>query len=302
MEFEVQYFGKLLALLSAVAFSFASLSVSKTTRSGGDKGVMFSVLVTLIISFGIWFVWGGSFEMGPDLLRGVIWFVLAGLFAMVLGRSLLFASIRQLGVLRSSALKRLNPVFTILLAYFLLGERFSQIDVVGMVAIVLGFSLLIYDGFRGRTVEGPVRSPRMSAYMVGVLAALAYASAYVTRKLGLTLMDSASLGTFVSAASGFLFFGVLAMFPTRYRAHFRDIFRNLDVWIVASAISMSLGQILLFAALAYEDVSTVVMISSLEVFVTFFLALIVFRSEAVPSLFVFIAALLAVFGVILVVV
>ncbi|MBL1435046.1 MAG: DMT family transporter [Rhodobacteraceae bacterium] len=302
MELDVHDFGKWLALLSAVAFSFASLSVSKTKRSGGDKGVMFSVLVTLVISFAIWVIWGGSFQMGPEMLRGVMWFVLAGLFAMVLGRSLLFTSIRQLGVLRSSALKRLNPVFAILLAYFLLGERFSQLDVVGMVAIVLGFSLLIYDGFSRRTAEGPDSTPGVSAYMVGVLAALAYASAYVTRKLGLTMMDSASLGTFVSAASGFLFFGALAMFPTRYRGHFRNIFRNLDVWIVASAVSMSVGQILLFAALAYEDVSTVVMISSLEVFVSFFLALVVFRSESVPSPIVFIAALLAVFGVILVVV
>ncbi|PHR56568.1 MAG: hypothetical protein COA47_12675 [Robiginitomaculum sp.] len=302
MEFDVEYLGKWLALFSAIAFSFASLSIAKTTRSDGDKGVMFSVLVTLVISLAIWMIGRGDFVTGPDFSRGVMWFIFAGIFAMVLGRSLLFASIRQLGVLRSSALKRLNPVFAILLAYFFLGERFSQMDVMGMTAIVLGFSLLIYDGFSRRATEGLDNAPRLSSYMIGVLAALAYASAYVTRKLGLTMMDSASLGTFISAASGFVFFGFIAIFSTRYRGYFQNIFKSLDRWIVISAVSMSAGQILLFAALAYEDVSTVVMISSLEVFVSFFLTLVVFRSESLPSALVFMAAVLAIIGVILVVV
>jgi drug/metabolite transporter (DMT)-like permease len=43
-------FEQLLVLLSAVSFALANTFISKTSRLGGDKGVMFSVLVTMGVS------------------------------------------------------------------------------------------------------------------------------------------------------------------------------------------------------------------------------------------------------------
>ena len=46
---------------------------------------------------------------------------------------------------------------------------------------------------------------------------------------------------------------------------------------------MSIGQVLFFTALTYEELSTVVMIGSLETFIAIFLSVAIFRLEIRPS-------------------
>jgi drug/metabolite transporter (DMT)-like permease len=294
--------GQLLAVFSAASFAFANNFISLTRRSGGDKGVLFSVLVTMAMSGLIWVVLESSVGIVPKSdadWQAIGWFALSGVCAMVFGRSLVFESIRRLGVTRSTAVKRLNPFFSVVLAASLLHERISLADLVGMAAIAAAFGLMIRESFvHGRISVGG--APPASHYLFGVFGALAYAFAYIARKLGLNLVDAPAFGTFVSAVAGFAFFGLVATVSERYRSFFRNLFNSLDRWIVASAIMVSLGQILLFAALAHERISTVVMIASLEIFISVFLSVMIFRSERMPGPAVIVAAVLATAGVLFV--
>lgn len=295
--------GQSLALLSAMSFACSNIFISRTKSSRGDKGLIFSVLVTLVLSLLVWIVLESGKESpavtGRNFWVGLCWFSAAGLSAMVFGRSLLFESVRRLGVSRSSAVKRLNPFFSVLFAALLLGEVISGHEAAGMALIAVAFGLLILDAFskNGQAASGGLH---VSNYMFGVLAAVAYACAYILRKLGLDVLPSASLGTFVSAVAGLASFMVLSLFSARYRGNFRGVFAYLDRWIVMAAIMVSAGQILLFAALAFEEVSTVVMIASLEIFIAMFLSVVIFRTEKLPSGGVLVSAVLATAGVLLV--
>ena len=119
-------FGQLCALASALSFAFASIAISANKRRGlPNDGAFLSVIMTVAVSFVLFL----AFEDGslpsiedPDLLEGVLWFCLAGLFAMVFGRTLVFRSIGLLGVTRGTTVKKLNPFFSILLAVIILGE------------------------------------------------------------------------------------------------------------------------------------------------------------------------------------
>jgi len=295
--------GQLLALLSAVAFACSNVFISKGSTGGGDRGVMFSVLVTMVFSGVIWLtVEGGSLGNAAQVewWAGVGWFALAGILAMVFGRTLLFASIRKLGVTRASAVKRLNPFFSVLLAFILLGEPVTGLDGVGIVAIALAFGLLIRRSFQRNQTEVAAQTapPSLASYGWGVGSALSYALAYITRKYGLLLVAAPAFGTMVSAVSGFAFFVIASVFVTQYRTNFRNMFRNLNRWLVFAAFTVSLGQILLFSALFYEKVSTVVMIASLEIFISSFLSVVVFRTEARPDMETYVAATVATLGVI----
>ncbi len=295
------YSGHALALLSALSFAAANLFVARTTVSGGDKGVMFSICVTVAMSGLLWLaIEAGStrVEMTPGAWLGVIWFAVAGLFAMVFGRSLVFESIRRLGVPRASAVKRLNPFFAVLLAGLILAEPLTAVDKLGMAAIAVAFGLLIGESFRGS--GGIDTAPPATAYLFGIFGALSYAFAYVLRKLGLELLPAPALGTLVSAVTGLAVFMALSIVSGRYRGYLGNVVSHLDRWIVGAAIMVSIGQILLFAALALAAVSTVVMIASLEIFFSIFLSVVVLRSERTPSAAVLGAAGLAMIGVVLV--
>jgi drug/metabolite transporter (DMT)-like permease len=233
-----------------------------------------------------------------DTALGIGAFACAGIAAMVFGRTLVFDSIRRLGPTRASAVKRLNPFFSVLLAALFLSETVTQFDFLGLIVIAIAFGILIRDSFK--KAKTGTETPRPMAYMIGAGAAFAYAVSYIFRKAGLNVMDTPAFGTFISALSGFIGFAILAVFSANYRPVFRNLFKNIDRHVMAAAILVSMGQILMFAALAYEKVSTVVMISSLEVFFSIFLATVVFQTEGRPAPSILVAAVLAILGVILV--
>lgn len=292
--------GQLLALLSAVSFAFGGVFISRGARLGGDKGVLFSVLVTMIFSFALWITLeGGSLGQAEPggRWRGIAWFALAGILAMVLGRTLLYTSIQRLGVTRAGSVKRLNPFFSVLCAYLFLSEPITGWDGTGMAIIAAAFGLLIYRS-TARSDSGP-RDTHLAPvlYLWGVGSALAYSFAYVGRKNGLAEIDAPVFGTMISAVSGFAFFLIAAAFHPTHRNNLRRIFSNLNPWLFFAAIFVSCGQILQFAALFYEKVSTVVMINSLEIFIGSFLAVVVFRTERRPDAGTYIAAVLATVGV-----
>jgi drug/metabolite transporter (DMT)-like permease len=294
--------GQALAVCSALSFALANNFISRTSASGGDKGVMFSVLVTMGLSALLWLALESS-EAGWPAARAewiaVGWFAMAGVLAMVFGRTLVFESIRRLGVTRSSAVKRLNPFFSVLLAVLFLAEPLTGGDAIGIAAIALSFGLLIREStLRGRDVLD--HAPPTPAYLFGVFGAFAYAAAYIARKAGLGGLDAPALGTLISAVSGFAVFLALSPFSARHRRNLSGIFSHLDRWIVVGAIMVSFGQIFLFAALAFETVSTVVMIASMEIFVSIFLSVFIFKSEPWPRPAVLVAAVLAMVGVVLI--
>ncbi len=295
--------GQLYALLSALSFAFGSVFISKGAKSRKDKGVLFSVFVTMLFSFLAWLVLESDqteFDNSEQWLSGIFWFVMAGLFAMVFGRTLLYTSIRYLGVTRAGSVKRLNPFFAVICAAIFLSEPISGMDLLGMAAIGLAFGLLIYES-RGRTQivhEGETLSP--AHYLWGVGSALAYALANVCRKYGLMDFNAPAFGTFISAASGFAFFLVAAVFSTVYRENLKTLFSNINRWLFFSGIFVSIGQIMAFAALYHEKISTVVMINSLEIFLASFLSVVVFRAEIRPQITTYIAAVFATIGVIVV--
>jgi len=293
--------GESLAVLSALSFALFNIVISGSAGSRGDKGVLFSVVVTIGFSFVLFLILeAGRLDLtiSRNTALGVGSFAMAGIAAMVFGRTLVFDSIRRLGATRASAVKRLNPFFSVLLAALFLSEAVTRYDFIGLVIIAIAFGILIQTSFR----KGQVGSdaPRPIAYMIGAGAALAYAVSYIFRKTGLNVMDAPALGTFISALSGFLGFAIMAAFSARYRPMFTNLFKNIDRHVMAAAVLVSMGQILMFAALAYEKVSTVVMISSLEVFFSIFLATVVFRTEARPAPTILVAAALAIIGVVLV--
>lgn len=294
-----QSLGLALAFASAVSFALSNNCISRTSRSGGDKGVMFSVIVTIAMSGALWLAIDGGRLPETTAPLGLVWFALAGVAAMVFGRSLLYASIQRLGVARSSAVKRLNPFFSVLLAAAILGEAVGLADAAGMVAIALAFGLLLSERLTRAARNGP-DVPGLSAYMIGVGAALAYAFSYILRKLGLIELPSPALGTLVSALTGLaVFIAIAAVSPTT-RANLLGMFAHLDRWVVMAAVLVSAGQILLFAALAYADVSGVVMVASLEIYISIALSVLVFRSEPMPGPRVLMSAALAMLGVVLV--
>ena len=113
----------------------------------------------------------------PTRLRGILYFVLAGLVGTTAGRLLRFLSIDRVGASVAAALINLHPFISAGLAILLLGEAVKSSIVGGTVVIVAGTTLL--------SASGRVQGFHPRQLLFPLLSALAFGAVAILRKLGL---------------------------------------------------------------------------------------------------------------------
>jgi drug/metabolite transporter (DMT)-like permease len=278
--------GELLALLSACCFAASNITIARGVEGKGqDNGAFLSILITALMAGGVWIATGpgGGPQPGPVSL---LWFAAAGVLTMFIGRVFLYASVQHLGAVRASAVKRLNPVFSVLLGVLVLGEPIGTFTAIGMLLIFSSFAVLVRHSLQADGAgRGPRDAPRESwqsrlkslGFFYGPVSALAYAVGYVARKQGLALAPDAAFGTMVGALVGALVFVIAARFVDSYRASLRAAFTCFNPWLFAAGVLSSGGQLLYFAAISHTTISRVALVTSMEVFVTMFLSVIILR-------------------------
>ncbi|OMP66863.1 DMT family transporter [Domibacillus epiphyticus] len=309
--------GELYALLAAFSFACANVMVKKGAKSKtDDNGAFLSVLITLFLA-GFFVIWRGLFHGWVPLnIEGIWWFVLAGILTAFMGRTLLYTSIQHLGSVRASAIKRLNPLFAVILGILFLHESLNIWIIAGIVLIFCSSAVLMYESLlaakRKKKETDDLQIPALQeaaldeadqkqhkwfekikilagfGYLYGIISALSYAVGYVVRKEGLEEIPDPYIGTLIGAFVGMIVFFILSLFQKRYRRSIQSTFKRFRPWLFGAGIATSFGQILYFAALTQSGVSQVAVIASTDVIFTLFLSSIVFKTqEGVTSTVIF---------------
>jgi len=301
--------GVTFAILSMTLFSLANITIIRgydgKTRSGG---AFLSIIITFVIAFAIWAVLGFRNGWSSFNQNAVAWFAVAGVLTIFIGRVFLYASIQHLGAVRASAIKRLNPFFSVLLGVVLLGEAVSGPMMLGMALICTSFVVLVRQSlsYAAEDTQQPEEQSALDriinlGYLYGPISAFAYASGYVARKQGLLILPDAALGTMVGALAGIILFLITSRFVESYREDLRKTFSIFNPWLFLAGVFGSLGQLCYFVALKYSSISKIALITSMEVFVTVFLSVVIFRSNEKLTIDIVIAAGLGVLGTVFVI-
>jgi drug/metabolite transporter (DMT)-like permease len=265
--------GDALAFAATLCWSAANVAIARGSTADGahatDNGAFLSILLTAVLSSLLWLVMADP--GGGTNLRGVLWFALAGFLSIFVGRVFLHSSIQWLGAMRGASVKRLMPVFSVVLAVTVLGEPLTAALVAGMALIFAGFGVLVNESLQAPEPGGAGRGHRWLAnpgLWYGAVSALAYAAGNVARKWGLDAMPDAALGVAIGAVTGTLLFLMTATVMSSYRDAVRSTFTRWRPWLVAAGVLASAGQILFFFAIDRSTVTRVSLIVSLEVFFT----------------------------------
>jgi drug/metabolite transporter (DMT)-like permease len=280
--------GELLALCSACCFAAANVTITRGAGAKGkDNGAFLSILLTATIG-GLWWLAQNAGHGWPAMRAdSMLWFAGAGILTIFLGRVFLYASVQHLGAVPASAVKRLNPLFSVLLGVLLLGESFDIAMALGMALIVASFGVLIHQSLKRADAgvqagSAPARSVGATlanlGYFYGPVSALAYAFGYVARKQGLAGMPDPAFGTMFGSIVGALMFVLIARFVDSYRVALRQTFQAFNPWLFAAGVLSSAGQLLFFVALSSSSMARCAMLSSMEAFFTIFFTVAVTRS------------------------
>lgn len=273
--------GELFAMASALCFAISNVTIMRGAPPGvADNGAFLSLLLTAAIAGAGWLLFGVANGFAPVTAKGVLWLAAAGVLTAFIGRVFLYASIQHLGAIRASAVKRLNPIFAVVLGMLVLGESVSGRGIWGALLIVASFGLLIHAQLREKGAAGssPGTWQRLLnlGYLYGPASAFGYALGYLLRKSGLDESPDPFFGAMVGTLVGALVFVIAGYFSQSYRLAVQGTFRRANPWLYAAGIASSFGQILYFCALNVSPMSRVALITSMEIFATIGLSLAFF--------------------------
>lgn len=140
--------GDFYIFLSVLSQAISFIIIKKATDTMDSK-----VMTGWMLLFGSLLLFFISLWMEPDglssLANGTIYlwmiFLASAVFATALGHMLYNRAIKQIGAAESAIFINLNPLFSLLGAYFFLGESISLSQIMGFILIVIG--VILGSGF-----------------------------------------------------------------------------------------------------------------------------------------------------------
>lgn len=213
----LEYFGHLMALITAVCWTFTAVSFEFAGKRIGSLSLNLHRLIFGFIFLSLYTLLSRGMLLPVDAdLETWIWLSISGLIGVVIGDMLLFRAFIEIGSRISMLIYSLVPPITAVLSFFILKEnmRFSQI--LGMLVTLAGICLVILkkEGNQKVKLNHPIR---------GILLALGGATG---QSLGLILSKFALNNYNVFAAtqirliSGIIGFSLIITFSKRWQRFF----------------------------------------------------------------------------------
>jgi len=181
-----------------------------------------------------------------SFLTPALWyFVLAGIFAPGLGRTLTYVGIERIGVSRSVPVVNSSPMFASILAVFLLEEHWPLQNFFGTCLVICGVIILSRS-------QPEKKDWRLSDLLLPFAGALAFAVSSNLRKLGLQAENIPLMATAVTAGTAAVFVWLVLYFQGGWSAIrlTKPSFR----WLLAAGVCNSIATISVFHALSHGKV------------------------------------------------
>jgi len=202
----MNYIGEFAALATAFCWSITATSFEVAGKKVGSQplnlirlliGSVFLMLFTLITR-------GIAFPIDASMNTWK-WLFLSGLVGLVLGDLLLFEAFVRIGARISMLIYASVPPMSGILAYFILGETMSMIQIIGMFVTLTGIAIVILVKESGNKVK---LSHPMAGILLAFGGAFGQALGYIIGKFGLENYD-AFAATQIRLIAGIIGFSLL---------------------------------------------------------------------------------------------
>ncbi len=247
---------EMLALGSSVTYSFTFIFLRQGLRSGSTLAgvlIMDAIVGTLALIAA-----AGRGTLQTSALVPVLWFALAGCVGQGLGQMASFTGIQRMGVSRAAPIQGSSPIWAIIFAVIILGERPGLAVWAGAGAVVFGVGLLSQpDKGEGRSL----RDWFQSALIFPLMASVLFAIMPVISKFGFAHQSTPMLaiGAAFGSATVFLLAG---RFGAGLGGEIRADRRSLR-WFAMAGLSTAVSAGLFWTSLTMTDVSIAMPLSRL---------------------------------------
>ena len=219
-------------------------------------------------------------------------FVMAGIFAPGIGRTLSYVGIEKIGVARSVPIANSSPIFASVFAVVFLAEAWVPQNILGTLLVISGVIILSV----AKPAQGEWRKLDVIYPLIG---AMAFGASAILRKAGLGYVDIPVMAAAVTAGSAALF--SLALLQFRGGKEAFKLTRRSAAWLFTAGLVNTAAMLSVFYALSHGKVVIVEPLVSSNPVLTLLLTAIFLRDLEAINMRVIIGALLTVTGTVLVV-
>lgn len=218
-------------------------------------------------------------------------FSVTGIVGAYLGRTLFVKSVDEIGASRAQSLNNSSPLFTVLLAALLLGERLTFSVLVGVAFILSGVFFVVQP-----ETNASGTTPGRTLTQTAVLATLCYGVVPVMKKFGTDNGGPPVLGALVMHATGLVMLLTLGSL-LKIELKWEKTATKSVICFVAAGMLYAIGSIFTLKALVQAPASVVAPIWSAQPIVSFLLAKATLKGIEEVTLKDGVAAALVVLGV-----
>ncbi len=279
-----------LALQAAFFFACSHVLIRRgLVTSNAITGSLISLSATALMS---WTLVLFTVPLKSLLTPNLWYFILAGIFAPGLGRTLTYFGIERIGVARSVPVVNSSPLFSSILAIFVIGEQWPFQNFLGTCLVICGVIIL------SRSQPGQ-KDWRLGDLLLPIAGAFAFAISSNLRKLGLQEVNVPLMAAAVTATTAVAFATLLLHFQGGQAA--LRLSKTSLRWLLPAGICNSTATISVFFALSSGKVVVVEPLVSTNPVLSILLTAIFLRDLEAITMRVALGALCAVGGTILLV-
>ncbi len=279
-----------ISILAAFCFSFSHVMNRRgLVTSNAMTGSLFSISMSAIT---LWVLVPFFVPLSSFWTSAIWYFVLGGIFAPGLGRTLNFIGIERVGLARSVPISNSSPMFASILAVLILGETWTLQNILGTTLVITGVVILSQKG-------SSQAQWRKVDLIFPVMASLSFAVSTNLRKLGLLAEGLPLMAAAVTATTALIF--VLMVIGAQGGRHVISLSRQSFGWFFASGLSNTAAMLWVFYALSMGKVVIVEPLISINPVISIFLSTIFLRDLEAITLRVMVGAVCTVAGSIFVI-
>jgi len=192
--------GSLLAILSAISFSFSKISLRRAVLKVSDAslGILISVPTGVPLFFIILVFTGQVQALFRFSWQGYFWMSLAGILHFVVGRSFNYKCVQVVGANIANILARSDIPVSVIIGVTLLNEPLSWQLLLGVLLIIFGITLAGLNTQMSNSSIGPFTKIPLRAYVFGLGCGLSWGIAPIFVKLGMDGSVPPIAGAFIS--------------------------------------------------------------------------------------------------------
>jgi drug/metabolite transporter (DMT)-like permease len=288
-----------LALLAAACWATGSLlSAPAAVHLGAFSFTRWRMFLAATVLWSM-VLFTGSWQTLDLANAGLL--VLSGLIGIFVGDTALFASMNRLGPRRAGVLFATHSLFSVVLAWFWLGETLWGFTLIGSSMLISGVMIAVFFGKRNSEQHQweSNQGNLTTGVILGLLAALCQAVATLMLKpLMETDIDAIAASAVRMTAAFTAHFCLLAAGLKVARSYQPVNKRIFTLVLVNTLLSMVLGMTLILQALKYGDAGMVAVLSSVSPVIILPLLWMVYKKS--PAAGAWAGALLTVTGTVLI--